>query len=125
MDTRARRRATVAAFAAAAVALVLVPVVASRLVGQPDGVVHRYEIPPGTAAALARGEAVDVLPADLELGLRDTLVVANHDDLAHQVGPFRVAAGEELTRRAGELASFSGFCSLHPGGRLDIQVTRP
>lgn len=118
-----RRRRTWAAFALAAVALVLGAVVLSRVVSQPEGTVHRYEIPPGTAAALAAGEPVDVLPADLELRLRDTLVVVNLDDQAHQVGPFRVAPGEQLSRPADQLSSFSGFCSLHPDRGLDIAIS--
>jgi hypothetical protein len=122
LEAEASRRRVVAAFLAAAVALVLVPLTVSRLVHQPEGRIHRYEIPAGTAAALARGEPVDILPADLRLGLRDTVVVVNRDAVAHQVGPLRVAPGEEVSRRADRLTSFSGFCSLHPAGRLDIEI---
>lgn len=112
-------------FAVGALALVLVPLVVSRLVSQPAGTVHRYEIPPGTAAALARGEVVEVLPAELDLGLRDTLVVVNLDDQIHQIGPFQVAPGGQVSRSAGDLTSFTGFCSLHASGRIDIQVAGP
>jgi hypothetical protein len=125
LEARASRGRTVSAFVIAGLALVAVPLVLSKLVSQPDGEVRRYEIPPGTAAALARGEPIDVLPTDLRLRLRDTLVVVNLDDAAHQVGPFRLGPGEQLSRHGDELSSFSGFCSLHPGGRLDIEVERP
>jgi hypothetical protein len=125
LEAQRSRRRTVSAFVVAGLALVTVPLVVTRMVSQPDGEVRRYEIPPGTAAALARGEPVDVLPADLRLRLRDTLVVVNLDATAHQVGPFRLGPGEQLSRHGDELGSFSGFCSLHPGGRLDIEVERP
>jgi hypothetical protein len=121
-EARGSRRRVISAFVLAGLALVAVPLVLSRLVSQPDGQVLRYEIPRGTAAALARGEAVDVLPADLQLGLRDKLIVVNLDDQPHAVGPFRLAPGEELARDADQITSFSGFCSLHLGGRIDIQV---
>ena len=124
LEVQASRRRTVTAFVVAGLALVLVPLVATRLVDQPDGEVHRYEIPAGTAAALDRGEDVDVLPADLELRLRDTLVVVNLDDETHQVGPFEVAPGEQISRAADDLTSFSGFCSLHADGRIAIEVDR-
>ena len=110
------------AFAAAALVIVLVPLVASRLVGQPVGISHMYEIPAGTAARLATGDRVDVLPADLRFGLQDRLVVVNHDDSAHQVGPFTVGPGERLDRRLSEAVSFSGFCSLHSTDRITIEV---
>lgn len=124
LEARSNSRIVVA-FVFGAVALVVVPLVLSRIVAQPEGDVHRYEIPSGTAAALARGETIDVLPAELRLGLRDTLVVVNHDTQSHQVGPYLVAAGAQFSRDADELTSFIGFCSLHPAGRIDIQIDGP
>lgn len=109
-------------FLAAAVVFVAVPVVAARLVSQPAGTEYVFEIPAGTAARLAAGEDVDVLPAELDLALRDRLVLLNHDDQAHQVGPFRVAPGERLERRFSDAVSLSGYCSLHTGDRIDIEV---
>lgn len=117
-----RRQRTVLAFVVAAVVLVAVPVAVSRLVGRPAVVEHTFEIPAGTAARLAAGEQVEVLPADLRLNLQDRLVVINRDDRAHQVGPFTVAPGERLVRDFAETVSFSGFCSLHPDGGIDINV---
>jgi hypothetical protein len=118
---RARRR-TIAAFAAAAALALAVPLVASRLVDQPEGEEYVFEIPAGTADRLAAGEDVEVLPADLRLDLRDRLVVVNLDDRAHQIGPFPVAPGERLERRFSDAVSFSGFCSLHADGSIDIEV---
>lgn len=111
------------AFGLAAVAFVAVPLGLSRLVDQPAGHEYRFEIPAGTAARLAAGERVDVLPADLDLALRDRLVVVNHDSVDHQVGSFTVPAGRQIDKRLSEAGSFSGFCTLHSDDRIDIQVT--
>ena len=111
------------ALALAAVVLIVVPLGLSRLVHQPAGHEYRFEIPTGTAARLAAGEQVDVLPADLDLALRDHLVVVNHDTVTHQVGPFTVPAGQQIDRRLSEAGSYSGFCTLHSDDRIDIQVS--
>ena len=121
---RAGRR-TLALLAVAALALIVLPLALSRLVEQPAGQEHRFDIPRGTADRVLAGEPVEVLPADLSFRLRDRLVVVNHDDRPHQVGPFTVAPGERLDRRFSEALSFSGYCSLHPGGNLQIEVGSP
>ncbi len=119
---RRRIRRTLALFAAAAAALVLVPLAISRVVDQPDGIDLVIDIPAGTALRVAAGEDVALLPADLRLGLRDRLVVVNHDDRTHRVGPLTVAPGERVTRRFAEAVSLSGYCSLHTSDRIDIEV---
>lgn len=121
-DGRSARPRTLVAFALAAVLLVAVPLGVSRLIDQPAGDVHRFEIPAGTATRLAAGEDVEVLPADLRLDLQDRLVVVNLDDRAHRIGPFSVAPGEQLDRRFADALDVSGFCSLHTNGSIDIQV---
>jgi len=113
---------TLALFGLGAVALVLVPLVASRLVDPPAGTVHRFEIPAGTADAIARGADVQIIPADLDLRLADRLVVVNRDDVTHQIGPFRIAPGETFDRGFDSAVSLSGFCSLHPSSGIEISV---
>jgi hypothetical protein len=117
-----RTRRTVVLFLVAAVVLVLVPVVVTRLVDQPEGIDLVIDIPAGTARRVAAGEDVALLPADLRLGLRDRLVVVNHDDRTHRVGPMTVGPGERVARRFAEAVSLSGYCSLHTSDRIDIEV---
>ena len=117
-------RRTVLAFVGAAIALVAVPLVVSRLVDGPEREDRVFEIPAGTADRLAAGEDVQILPADLRLGLEDRLVVINSDDRTHQVGPFTIQPGERLARRFSEAATLSGYCSLHTSDRIEIQVGR-
>jgi hypothetical protein len=110
------------AFLAAALALVVVPLGVSRLVGQPAGTVYRFDIPEGTAARIAAGETVDVLPADLRFTLADRLVVVNHDREAHRLGPFTIAPGARLDRRLSDAGTYTGFCTLHADSRIGIEV---
>jgi hypothetical protein len=112
----------IVAFVLAAMALVAVPLVVSRLIAQPTGTEYRFEIPEGTAARLAAGEQVEVLPADLSFNLADRLVVVNHDSQVHQVGPYTVAPGQVLDRRLSDAGTFSGYCTLHTNDRIDIRV---
>ncbi len=86
----------------------------------PDQVV--ITIPSGTGDRMAAGEEVNLLPPDLNFKLRDHLIVVNNDDQVHQVGPFTVAPGDRLDKEFSEAATIEGFCSLHPSGRITINI---
>jgi hypothetical protein len=109
-------------FALAGIALVGTSIGLARLVGERDGVDRVIVIPAGTAERLAAGQDVALIPEDLDFRLRDRLIVINDDVVEHQVGPFTVAPGDRLERRFSEAATFEGFCSLHPGGRITIDI---
>jgi len=86
------------------------------------------EIPVGTAAAVARGEAIEVIPSTLSLRRGDILVVRNDDNAVHRIGAaFLVPA--TTTRIAADEALFNGaslLCSIHPSGAIGISpITRP
>jgi len=81
-----------------------------------------FEVPRGTAARLAAGEAVVVLPSQLELSVGDTLEIHNHDDEAHEVGPYVVAAGQTLRQTFLSPGTVQGICTLHPEGSITILV---
>jgi hypothetical protein len=85
---------------------------------------HTFVIAAGTADRLDDGEAVEILPASLEFGLADRLVVINEDDVAHQIGPFTIAPGEVLNERFADAVQVNWFCSLHPQGSLEITVEK-
>lgn len=108
-----------------AVAMVLGTVLLARIVGQPEGAVRLIDIPDGTAARLAAGEDVQIVPDDLQLRLRDTLVVVNHDSVTHSIGPYRVAAGQTLETELSKAATMEASCSLHPSGSITIQIGDP
>ena len=116
-ETESRRWITVAGFVIAAIAIVGVPIVASRFV-EPSGTTHSFVIPTGTADRIAAGEEVTIIPADLRMRLRDRLVVVNDDTVTHQVASIVVGPGERVETRFSEAVSLSGFCSLHPSGQI-------
>ena len=70
----------------------------------------------------AVGEEVTIIPSDLRIRLRDRLVVVNEDSTTHQVASIVVGPGERVETRFSEAVSLSGFCSLHPSGRITIEV---
>ncbi len=101
-----------------------VGVIALMVVGSPrEPVEHRFVVPAGTGAALDRGEAVAILPASVQLRVRDRLVIENLDDRTHLVGPFSVRAGETLVHEFSRPGRFVGACSIHPSGEVEIVVT--
>ena len=109
-------------FVVAAAAMVAGSLTLARIVGQPDPAEHLITIPAGTAALLASGADVDIIPVDLRFRLRDRLIVVNQDSSGHQIGPFVIAPGDRLETRFAEAASVEGFCSLHASGRVTISV---
>jgi hypothetical protein len=89
-----------------------------------DGPVeHDYVIVPGTAARLARGEPVEVVPRIIEAEVGDVIRIRNDDSDAAFVGPFFVPAGEEVAQRAVSAGVMEGECTTHPEGKLTFVVT--
>lgn len=80
------------------------------------------EVPLGTAARLAAGENVELLPQRLELKVGDRLEIRNHDTEAHEVGPYTVPAGQTLVQSFSSPGVLQGACSLHPDGEVVIVV---
>lgn len=119
----AATRRTLTLFALAAAALIALPLGISRALGAGQGDDYRFEIPLGAADRLAAGEAVEVLPATLDLRLDDQLVIVNRDRVAHQIGPVTVQAGQEVRQKFAALQSLTSFCSLHPGTGIEINVS--
>ena len=90
----------------------------------PDARVVPLEIPQGTASAVARGEAVEVVPDSLDLRKGDTLVVRNEDDAVHRIGSEVIPPGR-TTRIPVTGALVSGrslFCSIHPSGAIGVSL---
>lgn len=83
-----------------------------------------YVIPPGTAARTKAGTPISVLPSPvhLTLGVRDTLVLTNDDEVIHQIGP--VILGPRQTYRIPfrKPGRFQYACSLHAAGTLTLFI---
>lgn len=83
---------------------------------------HDYVIPAGTAAQLAAGESIEIVPAELVVEVGDALRIVNRDSADHVVGVFFVAAGETLTQRFNSPVVLEGECSVHPSGAFKLRV---
>lgn len=83
-----------------------------------------YAVPLGTAARLAAGEAVMVLPdqINLVLGTHDILVIRNDDTQPVQIGPFKIAPGQRFTQQYYNRGTYDLICSIHRSERLRIVV---
>lgn len=114
--------ATVGLYVAAVLIFLVGSVGLARAFGGPHTIERVVVIPAGTASRVAAGEPVDIIPTDLTFNLDDTLVVVNEDSTGHTIGPYTVGPGERLETRLSKAATFSGFCSLHPSGNVDIKI---
>ena len=83
---------------------------------------YEYTIPAGAGAALDAGQPLDILPAELDAHVGDTIRIVNQDDRGHNVGPFFVGAGETMTQQFASPGDFVGVCTVHPSGQFVLHV---
>jgi hypothetical protein len=83
-----------------------------------------YTVPPGTAARLAAGENVEVLPPTISLTLNqhDILIIRNDDTQPVQIGPFKIEPGQRFVQRYYNRGAYDLVCSIHASQRLRIIV---
>lgn len=84
---------------------------------------YSYVIPPGTGDRMDRGAGVVIIPAQLDVHVGDVISIVNNDDRPHSVGPFYVPAGDQLEHRFSEVGTIAEICTVHPSGRVTINVT--
>jgi len=87
-----------------------------------DAATYEYVIPLGAGEALDAGEPLEILPAELEVRVGETIRIVNEDDRGHAVGPFFVGAEETLTQRFSSEGEFVGICTVHPSGEFVLVV---
>jgi plastocyanin len=87
-----------------------------------DDVTLEFVIPVGAGEALDAGTPLEILPAELQVNVGDTIRIENQDDRGHTVGPFFVGANETLTQRFSTPGEFEGVCTVHPSGQLVLVV---
>lgn len=85
---------------------------------------YYYFIPEGTAVRIRSGEAVEILPAELEVHVGEVIRIVNEDTEGHFVGIFYVGAHETVTQRFTSEGEFIGACSVHPSGQLTLRVNK-
>lgn len=84
---------------------------------------YSYVIPLGAGEALDAGEPLEILPAQLEVQVGQTIEIVNEDERGHLVGPFFVGGGETLRQRFSSPGEFIGLCTVHPSGELRLIIS--
>lgn len=87
-----------------------------------DAATYEFVIPVGAGEALDAGTPLEILPAELEVRVGETIRIVNDDDRGHSVGPFFVGANETLTQRFSSPGEFVGVCTVHPSGQIVLTV---
>ena len=85
---------------------------------------HVFVIPKGTWARRMAGEKVAILPdhIHLTLGLRDILVLKNHDDVPQIFGPTLMMPGQSFKLPFDRPAQYQFACTAHASGQMTILV---
>jgi hypothetical protein len=106
-----------------AVSLVMLAVVAGTPL-QSASREHVFVIPKGTWARRMAGEKVAILPdhIHLTLGLRDILVLQNHDDVPQIFGPTLMMPGQSFRLPFDRPAQYQFACTAHASGQMTILV---
>jgi hypothetical protein len=83
-----------------------------------------FEIPQGTWARRMAGNEVEILPSQirLTLGVRDVLVLQNHDDVPQIFGPTLLMPGQSFRLPFAVASSYQFVCSAHASGQMTILV---
>jgi len=107
------------------VVLATVAIVATGASRSGTGRAHRiyeYTVPPGTVAAIERGEKIYIFPSHLDVRVGDQLVIHNDDTRVVEVGPYTVDRNALLTQTFTQPGTIVGICTIHPSGRVTINV---
>jgi hypothetical protein len=83
-----------------------------------------FDIPKGTYARRRAGDMVEILPDTirLTLGVKDVLLIRNHDDVPQIFGPTIMMPGQSFRLPFERAASYQFVCSAHASGQLTIDV---
>jgi hypothetical protein len=83
-----------------------------------------FEIPKGTWARRMSGDPAPILPDQirLTLGLRDILVLQNHDEVPQIFGPTLMMPGQSFRLPFAVASSYQFACTAHASGQMTILV---
>jgi hypothetical protein len=83
-----------------------------------------FDIPKGTWARRMAGDKVEILPSRirLTLGIRDILVLRNHDDVPQIFGPTLMMPGQSFRLPFEKASEYSFACTAHASGQMTIIV---
>lgn len=85
---------------------------------------EHFKIPKGTWARRMAGNKVEILPSeiDLTLGVRDVLVLENHDDVPQIFGPTLMMPGQNFRLPFAQASTYTFACTAHASGQMTIIV---
>ena len=83
-----------------------------------------FEIPKGTWARRMSGEKIETLPSEIRLtiGVKDILVLKNHDDVPQMFGPVLLMPGQSFTLPFAVASDYQFACTAHLSGQLTVVV---
>ena len=84
---------------------------------------YEFVIPVGAGLALDAGTPLEILPADFDARVGETIEIVNEDDRGHLVGPWFVGAGETMRQTFQTPGEFIGECTVHPSGQIVVTIS--
>ena len=87
-----------------------------------ESATYQYVRPLGAGDALDAGTPLEILPAELEVSVGESIRIVNNDERGHNVGPFFVGAHETLSQRFSSAGEFAGVCTVHQSGEFVLVV---
>jgi hypothetical protein len=83
-----------------------------------------FEIPKGVYAKRRAGDPVEILPQEIHLmlGVRDVLLLKNHDDVPQIFGPTVMMPGQSFRLPFAVASTYSFECSAHASGQMQVVV---
>lgn len=83
-----------------------------------------FVIPSDTGRQIAAGQIAVNFPDEIVLtvGIQDTIVIENQDDVIHSFGPFVVGPHSTLTKRFEVPITYDGACTFHPEQHMRLVV---
>jgi len=84
---------------------------------------YQYVIPQGAGVALDAGTPLEILPADFDASVGETIEIVNEDDRGHTVGPWFVGARQTMRQTFLSEGEFIGLCTVHPSGQIAVTIS--
>ncbi|MGI9579433.1 MAG: cupredoxin domain-containing protein [Microthrixaceae bacterium] len=83
---------------------------------------YDYVIPFGTGRRLDGGEEIEIVPAELDVEVGETIRIVNEDVRGAAVGIFWVPAERTVAMEFTTPGTLTGECDVHPSGVFTINV---
>ena len=83
-----------------------------------------FIIPAGTGQQLEAGEEVVQFPNELvfTIGVQDTIVIENQDNVVHTFGPFVLLPHTTLTKRFDTVRTYETTCTFHKDQQMKLVI---